>query len=134
LRDAVSTDLAGLFLLLAAVCLAIGAVGIANTTMVAVLERVPEIGLRRALGARRRHATGQFFLESGAIGTAGGLVGATSGLPVFVAVALMRQWTPVTPTWTVLVAPLAGTLVGLMAGAYPAFRAGRIEPAAALRR
>ncbi|GGT28241.1 ABC transporter permease [Streptomyces purpureus] len=72
LRTEVTGDLDQLFLLLAAICLFIGTVGIANTTLVAVLERTGEIGLRRALGAHGRHITAQFLAESGALGTLGG--------------------------------------------------------------
>ncbi|MFF2617583.1 ABC transporter permease [Kitasatospora sp. NPDC058046] len=133
LRDSVSTDLTGLFLLLAAICLVIGAVGIANTTLVAVLERTGEIGLRRALGARPRHIAAQFLTESTVLGTLGGLIGTAIGVAVVVLVALARDWTALLQPWTVLPAPLAGSLVGLLAGLYPALRAAAVEPAEALR-
>ncbi|GAA1406097.1 ABC transporter permease [Catellatospora coxensis] len=134
LRDQVSADVGMLFLLLAGVCLLIGAVGIANTTMVAVLERVPEIGLRRALGARPWHIAAQFLAESAAIGSLAGWVGAAVGAMTVVAVALARGWTAILEPAAVLPAPLAGLVVGVVAGAYPAIRAARIEPVAALRR
>src|SRR5262249_34817321 len=75
LQSQVSGDLAGLFLILALISLLIGAVGIANTTLVAVLERTEEIGLRRAVGARPRHIAAQFLAESTALGTLRGLIG-----------------------------------------------------------
>jgi putative ABC transport system permease protein len=134
LREAVTSDLAVLFLLLAGVCLVVGAVGIANTTMVAVLERVSEIGLRRALGARRPHVAAQFLLESVTTGAVGGLAGTSVGVTLVVVVAAAQQWTPVIATWTVFVAPFTGAFVGLFAGAYPAVRATRVEPIEALRR
>lgn len=134
LRDGISTDLDVLFLLLAGVSLVIGTVGIANTTLVSVLERIPEVGLRRALGARPRHVAAQFLAESAAIGTIGGLAGASLGSVLIIAVALTRDWTPVLSPWVLLAAPLVGTAVGLLAGGYPAVRAARIEPAEALRR
>nr|WP_240647043.1 ABC transporter permease [Streptomyces globisporus] len=134
LRDTVGSDLNQLFLLLAVVCLVIGAVGIANTTLVAVLERTGEIGLRRTLGARGRHITSQFLAESAALGALGGLVGTALGTLTVVAVAMARQWTPVVHPATLLAAPLIGLVTGLLAGGYPAWRASRIEPAEALRR
>ncbi len=134
LKENVATDLNALFLLLAGVSLLIGTFGIANTTLVAVLERVPEIGLRRSLGARPRHIAVQFLTESAALGTLGGITGTTLGVLTVVGVAAAKDWSAILPTWLPPVAPLLGTLTGLLAGLYPAWRATRIEPADALRR
>ena len=133
LRDQVDTDLSGLFLILAAVCLVVGAVGIANTTLVSVLERTGEIGLRRALGARRRHIAAQFLTESTALGALGGLTGTVIGVAVVLGTALVRDWTAVLQPYAVLPAPLLGAAVGLLAGLHPALRAARVEPLEALR-
>jgi len=98
-----------------------------------VLERTEEIGLRRALGARPRHIAGQFLAESAALGTVGGLIGTSVGVAVVVLSATAKDWTAVlNPAYT-LPAPLIGTVVGLLAGAYPALRAARTSPLAALR-
>ncbi|GGT13916.1 hypothetical protein GCM10010222_64920 [Streptomyces tanashiensis] len=134
LRSGVSGDLGQLFLVLAAVCLFIGSVGIANTTLVAVMERTGEIGLRRALGARGRHVLAQFLTESGVLGALGGLIGTSLGVTVVVGVAMAREWTPVIQPTTVVAAPVIGLVTGLLAGLYPAWRASRIQPVEALRR
>ncbi|MFF1412534.1 ABC transporter permease [Streptomyces sp. NPDC058289] len=134
LRGNVTADLDQLFLLLAFICLFIGTVGIANTTLVAVMERTGEIGLRRALGARTRHVTAQFLAESAALGSLGGLIGTALGTITVVAVALVRDWTPVLHPGIVAAAPALGLATGLAAGIYPAWRASRIQPVEALRR
>ncbi|HEX8628791.1 MAG TPA: ABC transporter permease [Catenuloplanes sp.] len=134
LRHSVSSDLNVLFLLLAAVSLLIGAVGIANTTAVAVLERTGEVGLRRSLGARPKHIAAQFLTESTALGALGGLLGTAIGVVTVVLVAVTHRWTAVLQPWAVLPAPLVGAAVGLLAGLYPALRAAAIEPADAIRR
>jgi putative ABC transport system permease protein len=134
LQNSVSSTVNGLFLVLAAVSLLIGAIGIVNTTLVAVLERTAEIGLRRALGARRRHIAAQFLAESLALGTMGGLIGTAMAVLAVLAAAIIRHQTAVIPPWAAFPAPAAGSLTGLLAGAYPAIRASRLEPVAALQR
>jgi putative ABC transport system permease protein len=133
LQSQVSADLAGLFLVLALISLLIGAVGIANTTLVAVLERTQEIGLRRAVGARPAHIAAQFLAESTTLGTLGGLIGTCTGVAVVVIFAATKNWTAILNPACTLPAPLIGSLVGLLAGAYPALRAARTSPLAALR-
>ena len=133
LRAGVENDLNALFLLLGGVSLLVGALGIANVTLVSVLERIGEIGLRRALGAARRHIAAQFLLESAAMGLLGGIVGASLGTLVVVAVSASRTWTPVLDPWMPLAAPLAGTLIGLLSGMYPSLKAAATEPVEALR-
>jgi ABC-type antimicrobial peptide transport system permease subunit len=132
-RDDVQTDVNGLFLLLGLISLVVGAIGIANVTLVTVMERTGEIGLRRALGARRWHIGGQILCESAAMGMVGGIVGASLGIVTVVAVSANRGWTPLLDPWLPFLAPPVGALVGLIAGAYPALRAARLEPVEALR-
>lgn len=132
-RAGVQGDLNSLFLLLGGVSLLVGAIGIANVTLVSVLERVGEIGLRRALGAARRHIAAQFLLESTTLGLAGGILGAALGTLVVVGVAAGRSWTPVLEAWVPMGAPLLGGGIGLVSGAYPSARAARLEPVEALR-
>jgi ABC-type antimicrobial peptide transport system permease subunit len=129
----VKNDLNSLFLLLGGVSLFVGAVGIANVTLVSVLERVGEIGLRRSLGAARRHIAAQFLLESTTLGLAGGVLGASVGTLVVVIVAATRRWTPVLEPWVPLGAPMLGAVVGLLSGVYPSARAAALEPVEALR-
>ncbi|MER5435195.1 ABC transporter permease [Streptomyces sp. NPDC002588] len=132
-RKGVQGDVNGLFLVLGLVSLVVGAIGIANVTLVTVMERIGEIGLRRALGASRRQIAGQFLVESTTIGLLGGVIGAVLGMVVVVAVSAVRDWTPVLDVRLAFGAPVAGALVGLLAGLYPSLRASRMEPVDALR-
>ncbi len=124
-QGAIRNDLNALFVLLGGVSLLVGAIGIANVTLVSVLERVGEIGLRRALGAARRHIAAQFLVESSAMGALGGIIGASVGVLVVVGISATRTWTPVLDPWIPLAAPLLGALIGLVSGIYPALRAAR---------
>ena len=132
-RNRVSDDVDMLFVVLGLVSLAIGAVGIANITLVSVLERTGEIGLRRALGATRGEITLQFLAESGAPRLMGGVLGTLIGLSVVVVAALIRRWNPIIDASIPLAAPAVGLVVGLIAGIYPAIRAARLQPVDALR-
>jgi putative ABC transport system permease protein len=133
LRRDVVGDVNALFLVLGGVALLVGGLGIANVTLLSVLERISEIGLRRAVGATRLHIAGQFLVESGIVGLLGGLIGATVGVLATVGVSAFRDWTPLLDMRLAIGAPLLGALIGLLAGTYPAWRAAAIEPIAALR-
>ncbi|MFO7243537.1 MAG: ABC transporter permease [Actinomycetes bacterium] len=133
LRNRVEGDVNSLFLILGGVSLLVGAIGIANVTLVSVLERVGEIGLRRAVGARRRHIATQFLVESTAMGLVGGIIGATLGILVIVVISATREWTPVLSPLIPVAAPLLGAATGLLAGIYPSLRAASLEPVDALR-
>ena len=132
-KAGVSDDVRSLFLVLGAVSLLVGALGIANVTLVSVLERTSEIGLRRAVGATRGHVAGQFVVESVGLGLLGGVLGTAAGVLVVVGYSAAQGWTPVLAGWVPLVAPALGAVVGLVAGAYPSWRAASIEPIDALR-
>jgi len=119
---------------LAAIAILAGAIGIAKIMVISVLERRGEIGLRRALGATRGHAGGQFLLEALALAALGGLCGVAAGSAAALAVARLRGWSPVIPPVTVRSGLAAALGVGAVAGLYPALRAARLTPAEALRR
>jgi putative ABC transport system permease protein len=132
-RNGVDTDLRVLLFALAGVTLLIGTVGIANMALISVMERVHEIGLRRALGARPVHIVAQFLMEASLLGAIGGMLGGLVGVVITTGVAVARDWTPVSDPLVTLAAPLAGMLIGLLAGLYPSLRASRIQPVEALR-
>ncbi len=121
-----------LFLGLGAVALLVGAIGVANIMVIAVLERRSEIGLRRALGATRRHIRIQFLAEAIALSVAGGVAGIIAGAAATAIYARSRGWATVIPAdaWTGGLA--AAILIGALAGLLPAIRAARLSPTQAL--
>lgn len=132
-RAEASAAFESLFLALGVVALVVGGVGIANVMLIGVLERRAEIGLRRALGAKRRHVALQFVAESVAVTLLGGTAGAIIGGFATAVYAAARDWTAVVPPGALAGAVGAGLLVGAVAGLYPALRASRLSPSEALR-
>lgn len=132
-RADASVALQGLFLALGAVALLVGGVGIADVMAMSVLERRGEVGLRRALGARRAHIGVQFLAESALLALAGGTTGTVLGGFVTTVYAAARHWSAVVPVTDLLLAIAAATTIGAAAGIYPALRASRLSPAEALR-
>jgi putative ABC transport system permease protein len=130
--DAQST-LTAVFLALGAVALLVGGVGIANVMVISVLERRPEIGLRRALGARAVHIGVQFLGESILLSALGGCAGIALGSAATAGYAQTQGWIVVVPVLSVAGAIAIALLLGALAGLYPAVRAARLAPAAALR-
>ncbi|HWX97693.1 MAG TPA: ABC transporter permease [Solirubrobacteraceae bacterium] len=130
--DAQST-LTALFLGLGAVALLVGGVGIANVMVISVLERRPEIGLRRALGARRVHIGVQFLGESVLLAMLGGVTGIALGSAATAGYASLQGWSLVVPVLAVAGGVGVALLLGALAGLYPAIRAARLTPTAALR-
>jgi putative ABC transport system permease protein len=132
-RAAAKTAFTSLFLGLGAVALLVGGVGIANVMVISVLERRSEVGLRRALGATRRHVGAQFACESLLLATAGGAIGVALGAVVTLGYAESRGWTTVVPPAALAGGLGAALLIGAVAGVYPALRAARLSPTDALR-
>ena len=132
-RADASSALQGLFLALGAIALAVGGIGIANVMVIAVLERRGEIGLRRALGARRAHIGVQFLAESALLALIGGTAGAILGGFATTVFAAVRHWDAEVPVPALLLAIGSALAVGAAAGIYPALRAAGFSPAEGLR-
>jgi len=130
--DAQST-LTAVFLALGAVALLVGGVGIANVMVISVIERRPEIGLRRALGARAVHIAVQFLGESVLLSLLGGAAGIALGAAATAGYAATQGWIVVVPVLSVAGGVAVALVLGALAGLYPAARAARLAPAAALR-
>jgi putative ABC transport system permease protein len=118
---------------LGAVALLVGAIGIANIMVISVLERRGEIGLRRSLGATRRHITTQFLTESALLAVLGGLAGLILGAGATWIYSQAKNEPFVVPLYALIAAPVAGFLIGAIAGIYPAMKAARLSPTEALR-
>ena len=123
----------GLLLGLGAIALLVGGVGIANVMVISVLERRSEIGLRRALGASRRHVAEQFLAEAVILSLLGGVAGTVIGGAATVIYAASQHWSVVIPALALYGGVAAALVIGAIAGLYPSIRAARLSPTEALR-
>ncbi len=131
-RAAAENAFTALFLGLGVVALIVGGVGIANVMVISVLERRSEIGLRRALGATKRHVALQFLMEALLLALVGGIGGVLLGAGVTAAYSQIRGWDVLIPTIAITGGLAAALVIGAVAGLYPASRAARLSPTEAL--
>ena len=131
-RAATETAFTALLIGLGALALLVAGVGIANVMLMSVLERRTEIGLRRAVGATRRHIAGQFLSEALVLAAAGGVGGAVLGTAFAAIYARSQGWPLVVPLGGVAGGIGAALLIGIIAGLYPARQAARVAPTEAL--
>jgi putative ABC transport system permease protein len=116
-----------------AITLVVGGIGIMNIMLVSVTERTREIGVRRALGARRRTILFQFLLESSVVAAVGGSIGTALGLGIAQLIALTTPLAAAVTPSAVLLGVVFSAAVGLLFGSWPAWRAARLDPVEALR-
>ena len=118
---------------IAGISLLVGGIGIMNIMLASVLERTREIGVRRAVGARRQDILFQFVIESFALSAIGGMAGVLMGLLIAKAVAASAGWPTLVQMWAILLAVGVAVSVGLASGIYPAVRAANLDPIDSLR-
>ena len=118
---------------IAGISLLVGGIGIMNIMLATVLERTREIGIRRAVGAKRGDILFQFIVESFALSALGGLAGILMGILIAQVVAASAGWATLVTLWSILLATGVAMTVGLASGIYPAFRAANLDPIESLR-
>lgn len=119
---------------IAGISLLVGGIGVMNIMLVSVTERTREIGIRMALGARRKDILVQFIIESIVLCLLGGFIGIIIGYGGALLVAKLAKWPPLVSVWTVVLAVGFSMAVGLFFGIYPANKASKMDPIEALRR
>ncbi len=118
---------------IASISLLVGGIGIMNIMLATVSERTREIGIRRALGAKRRDIVEQFLIETTVMSGSGGIIGVILGLAVPPLVAHLSGIPVVIRPWSPIVAFLIAVMTGIIFGVYPARRAAMLDPVEALR-
>jgi putative ABC transport system permease protein len=117
---------------IASISLLVGGIGIMNIMLASVMERTREIGVRRAIGARRRDVVRQFLIETTIISLTGGVVGIIVGVALSQAIGYFAGWSTIVTTTSIVLAFLVSVSIGLVFGLYPAVRAAGLDPVKAL--
>jgi putative ABC transport system permease protein len=117
---------------IASISLLVGGIGIMNIMLASVMERTREIGIRRAIGARRKDVVRQFLLETTIISLAGGLLGIVVGVGLSQLIGELAGWSTIVTTSSIVLAFVVSVGIGLVFGLYPAVRASRLDPVTAL--
>ena len=121
-------------IIISSISLLVGGIVVMNIMLVAVTERIPEIGLRRAVGARRADVLMQFLIESVTIATFGGIIGVAIGALGILLVDKLSPLPARVELWSVIAAIMVAGITGLIFGIYPAYKAAVLDPVEALRR
>lgn len=118
---------------IASISLLVGGIGIMNIMLASILERTREIGVRRAIGARRRDVILQFLLEAILISFVGGILGVVFGFAISKLIAALAGWSTIVTASSILLAFLVSVSIGLIFGSYPAMKAAKLDPVEAIR-
>jgi putative ABC transport system permease protein len=117
---------------IASISLLVGGIGIMNIMLASVMERTREIGVRRAIGAKRRDVIRQFLIETTIISLAGGVLGVLLGVGLSQLIGYLAGWSTIVTTWSIVLAFFVSVAIGLIFGLYPAARAAGLDPVKAL--
>ena len=117
---------------IASISLLVGGIGIMNIMLASVMERTKEIGVRRAIGAKRRDVIRQFLIETTIISLAGGVIGVMVGVGLSQLIGYLAGWSTIVTTWSIVLAFFVSVGIGLVFGLYPAARAAGLDPVKAL--
>jgi putative ABC transport system permease protein len=117
---------------IASISLLVGGIGIMNIMLASVMERTKEIGVRRAIGAKRRDVIRQFLIETTIISLAGGVIGVMLGVGLSQLIGYLAGWSTIVTTWSIVLAFFVSVGIGLVFGLYPAARAAALDPVKAL--
>ncbi len=119
---------------IAAISLIVGGIGIMNIMLANVSERTREIGVRRALGANKKHILIQFLLETLILTLSGGILGVIMGVALAISISYFAGWKTIVTLWSIIISLGMASGVGLCSGLYPSYKAAQMDPIRALRK